>query len=398
MKRLLKKGSNIKVIYALQEFPKQYCKSIFLAGPTPRDENVQSWRPEAIKMLEEMGYDGVIFVPEQKGETFKDYDAQLEWETEGLNRADCILFWIPRDLETMPAFTTNVEFGEWFKSGKVVLGFPKDAPKNTYLEKKFKELQLPVSYTLKDTIKTAIELIGEGADRKDGETYIPSYIWNTPMFGNWYKAQLDVGNELRYAKLNYVFAMPKAKKVFFWVLGVHVWIKDEDRIKENEFLVSRTDTCDVLLYYKKPKLEDTIIILTREFRSPVNNSEGYIYELPGGSSIKPEDNIDVIHDEVKEELGIELTKDRFNLEESRQVMGTLSTHKSHLYSVELNDKDLNIIKEASKTTHGVIEDTELTYIEIKTLKEIMSNNLLDWANIGKILSILYKKDVNDWDL
>jgi hypothetical protein len=396
MRRLIKKGNyNMNIVYAGEEIPKRIIKSIFLAGPTPRSNNVKSWRVEALEILEKLNYDGTVFIPEARnGEKYPDYDEQINWESTMMNLCDCILFWIDRQMRTdfeMIGLTTNVEFGEWFKSGKVVLGFPKDAPKNTYLEKRFKELQLSTTYTLEDTIKNAVELIGEGADRKDGETYVPSYIFSTPMFQSWYKSQLEVGNELRYAKLNYVFAMPKAKKVFLWILGVHVWIKDEDRIKENEFLISRTDTCDVLLYYKKPKLEDTIIILTKEFRSPVNNSEGYIYELPGGSSIKPEENIDVIYDEVKEELGIDLVKNRFNFEESRQVMGTLSVHKSHLYSVELNDEDLNIIKEAAKTTHGVTEDTELTYIEIKTLKEIMSNNLLDWANIGKILNILYKK-------
>lgn len=39
-------------------------KSIFLAGPTPREEKVASWRVAAVKKLEELGFDGVVFVPE----------------------------------------------------------------------------------------------------------------------------------------------------------------------------------------------------------------------------------------------------------------------------------------------------------------------------------------------
>ena len=39
-------------------------KSIFLGGPTPREENVASWRTEACKILEEMQFDGVVYVPE----------------------------------------------------------------------------------------------------------------------------------------------------------------------------------------------------------------------------------------------------------------------------------------------------------------------------------------------
>ena len=43
---------------------KKGIKSIFLAGPTPRDGNVISWRIEACKILEKLGFDGIVYVPE----------------------------------------------------------------------------------------------------------------------------------------------------------------------------------------------------------------------------------------------------------------------------------------------------------------------------------------------
>lgn len=33
-------------------------KSIFIAGPTPRDGNVKSWRTTACEKLNELGFDG----------------------------------------------------------------------------------------------------------------------------------------------------------------------------------------------------------------------------------------------------------------------------------------------------------------------------------------------------
>ena len=39
-------------------------KSIFLAGPTPRSLDVETWRKEAIRILEELGFDGIVYVPE----------------------------------------------------------------------------------------------------------------------------------------------------------------------------------------------------------------------------------------------------------------------------------------------------------------------------------------------
>ncbi len=110
-------------------------KSIFLAGPTPRGENVDSWRTGACKTLEQIGFDGVVYVPENS--TWKpkeDYVDQAMWERIALTNATVILFWIPRKLPDMAAFTTNVEFGYWLHSGKVIYGRPNDASKIKYLD------------------------------------------------------------------------------------------------------------------------------------------------------------------------------------------------------------------------------------------------------------------------
>ena len=49
--------------YSDQEVIKEQ-KSIFLAGPTPRDVKILSWRIAAFKFLEENGFDGLVYVPE----------------------------------------------------------------------------------------------------------------------------------------------------------------------------------------------------------------------------------------------------------------------------------------------------------------------------------------------
>ncbi len=110
-------------------------KSIFLAGPTPRGKDVASWRVEAIKKLEELGFDGVVFVPEYSTWVPKEnYEDQANWEREALTEATVILFWIPRSFPNLPAFTTNVEFGYWLHSKKVIYGRPNGAPKTKYLD------------------------------------------------------------------------------------------------------------------------------------------------------------------------------------------------------------------------------------------------------------------------
>lgn len=55
----------MKVIYSDQKIvvPAGQ-KSIFLAGPTPRDQQTPSWRIEALTILDGLGFNGIVFVPE----------------------------------------------------------------------------------------------------------------------------------------------------------------------------------------------------------------------------------------------------------------------------------------------------------------------------------------------
>ena len=136
-------------------------KSIFLAGPTPRDEKTISWRPEAIEYLRKRNFDGIVYIPEDEFIRKNDYVDQVEWERKALMNATIIVFWIPRELEKMPAFTTNVEFGYWVakKAEKVVYGRPDDARKMKYLDWLYKkESNGEIFNTLEETINKAIEL------------------------------------------------------------------------------------------------------------------------------------------------------------------------------------------------------------------------------------------------
>ena len=109
-------------------------KSIFLAGPTPRSDKIKSWRIEACKILEDNNFDGIVYVPEYSNNTKFDFMDQVEWEREALLNASTIVFWVPRELRDMPAFTTNVEFGYYIHTGKILYGRPDNSEKNKYLD------------------------------------------------------------------------------------------------------------------------------------------------------------------------------------------------------------------------------------------------------------------------
>lgn len=76
----------LTVVYAREEGPATIAESMFLIGPTPRENGAHSWRTDAICLLEERGYDGVVFVPESRPDELGntrfevDYLEQVTWE------------------------------------------------------------------------------------------------------------------------------------------------------------------------------------------------------------------------------------------------------------------------------------------------------------------------------
>lgn len=141
--------------------------SIFLAGPSHRDwdayERDDHWRIEATYILEELGFPGTVFSPEPftvalPDET--DYELrkrQIAWEHQHLELATVVAFWVPRNMQTLPGLTTNIEFGEYLRSGKIILGYPPGAERMQYLDIRAQQHNVPIRHTLAETMKCAVE-------------------------------------------------------------------------------------------------------------------------------------------------------------------------------------------------------------------------------------------------
>ncbi len=380
----------MQIVYALEPVPANVTRSIFLAGPTPRSTDGKPWRQDAIKHLEDIGFeDGTVFVPEPRdGKWHREYDRQVQWEEDCLNAADVVLFWVPRDLETMPAMTTNIEWGAWAASGKVVLGYPEGTEKMSYMQHYADKWNIASSSTLTETLQSAIDFIGPGVERTGGERFVPMYVWKTPQFQSWYGSHKAAGNRLDGARVLFTFRPGNKKFVFMTILHVDVYIASEDRNKVNEFVVSRTDISSIVLWHDAPGPAE--VVLVREFRSPSNTKDSFIRELPGGSSAKPgQDPLQVAAEEVHEETGFFLDPSRLKVEVAKQLAGTLSSHKSHLFSAEVTAEEIAWFKSQKGIPHGNIADSEMTFIEVVTLDELLRNKVeVDWSTLGMILSVV----------
>jgi hypothetical protein len=199
-------------VYALESLPDPLKASLFLAGPTPRDLKTPSWRPEALRMLGELGYRGTVIVPEPRsGEWRHSYVDQTSWEAEMRARADLIAFWVPRELTHMPAFTTNIEFGEDYDSCRCLYGRPAEAPKTRYLDVRWLDVSGCGPYArLRDLLTECVSLLGDGVLRTGAERDVPLGVWRSPAFAAWYKSMRASGRALRSFQLRY--AVPQGKR------------------------------------------------------------------------------------------------------------------------------------------------------------------------------------------
>lgn len=378
----------MQIVYAHQPFPERFARALFLAGPSPRKPSHPDWRPAALAALRARGYADVVFVPmPESGHAMPSYDAQVEWEAAAIALSDCVLFWIPRDLETMPGFTTNVEWGRLESSGRVVLGFPPDAPKMRYLAHWAERWAAPIHHTLEATIGAALDHLGPGAERAGGERGVPLDVWRTDAFQGWYAAQRAAGNRLDGAEIHWVHRVgPDKKWLVFWALKVDVHVAAEGRNKSNELLIGRPDVSAVVLYERgAASVEATRVALVREFRACGRTRDGFVHELPGGSSFEPgEAAAAVAAEEVFEELGLRVDPTRLRLIASRQIGATLSPYVATVYAVALDEADLDAIA-ADTRPHGHTESSELTWAEVRTVGECLTTADLDWATLGMIL-------------
>jgi 8-oxo-dGTP pyrophosphatase MutT (NUDIX family) len=243
--------------------------------------------------------------------------------------------------------------------------------------------------SLSEMAAAILESLDRGAYRAGGERDVPLSIWRTDSFQRWYRAQMAAGNTLLAARLVWTFNIGSKKPVpLFWALHVSMHIGGEDRVKANEVVISRPDISTMTLYRPGPSIDETVVVLIREFRGPASTPDGLVHELPGGSGGEASE-LDQAIMEAEEEVGITIEPRRVRAYGGRQLAGTLSAHQAHLFAAEISDEELSRLRSLQSVPHGNASDTELTWTEIATFREVRQKRLVDWATIGMIAQVLF---------
>jgi ADP-ribose pyrophosphatase YjhB (NUDIX family) len=376
----------IITIYAGEQPPESWDACLLLGGSAPGGSSAATpWQPEVIALLRERWTGSgrlVVFVPELRSGARNDPDAELtDWYDHALDIADVVLFWWLDDTDPRLVSTS---LAAWNDSQRMVHGTPSHAPQSRYLVKYADGHAMSTAATLDGMVSTVLDKIGFGAPRTAGERDVPLPVWRTDSFQRWYSAQTSAGNILLGARQVWTFSTePRKRLLLYWALHVRVYVRAEGRIKSNEVVISRPDISVVALYHRGSTIDDTTIVLVREFRSPASTPDGLVHELPGGSGIAKEDVLDQAVRETEEETGFAIDVQRIRAHGSRQLAATLSAHHAHLFAAEITGVELARLRTIQSTPHGA-GDSELTWVEITTFSEIRENRLVDWATLGMI--------------
>jgi len=366
-------------VYPGQQPPGSWDACVLVEGSASR-------QAEVIVLLER-GWTGdgrlVVFAAGPPGRTGDDVAGLAGWYDLAFGIADVLMRWWPDE----EAGSVRGSLAAWNDRQRVVHGVPPDAPHSRYLLEYADSHGLPAAVTLPGMVSLALGKIGSGSRRTSGEREVPLPVWQAESFQRWYSAQVSAGNTLLGARQVWTFSAGSRQPVLlYWALQVRVHVRAEDRVKSNEVVISRPDISVMALYRRGTTIDDTAVVLVREFRSPAVTPDGFVHELPGGSGDSG-DALGQAITETEEETGLAIDVRRIRAYGSRQLAATVSAHHAHLFSAELTDDELARLRTTQATPHGA-GDTERTWTEVTTFAEIRRNRLVDWATLGMITEAL----------
>lgn len=347
------------------------------------------WRTDLVKSLQrQWSADGrLVVIFQNAGDTTIGDDPRMpdRWSNHVVDAADVAAYWWPADTDPRLMRAT---LKAWHDGRPVIYGASSELMRDAQAQRYFDYRSVSVVTSLSEMAATIMERLGPGIQRFGGERDVPLSVWRTDSFQRWYSAQVAAGNTLLAARLVWTFNIGRHELTpLFWALHVKMHIGSENRAKANEVVISRPDISVITLYCPRPRIDETVIVLIREFRSPASTPDGLVHELPGGSG-EEVSKLEQAITEAKEEIGLTIEPRRVSAYGGRQLAATVSAHQAHLFAAEISNEELSWLRSRLSVSHGSTRETELTWTEITTFREIRQKRLVDWATFGMISQVL----------
>jgi 8-oxo-dGTP pyrophosphatase MutT (NUDIX family) len=386
-------AGEVITLHGGQQPPESWDACVFIGGSMPAPgPSAVSWQREVIELLQErwMGEGQLAVFVHEPGICAHGVasDEFIDWCRRASDVADVVMFWWPDDTD-LRLMCTNL--AAWNDNHRAVHGTPSETTVSSYLIHYADTHAISTVSTLTELVSTALDKIGTGARRTAGEREVPLTVWRTDSFQRWYSAQTAAGNTLLGARQVWTFsAGPDQRFLLYWALHVRMYVRAEDRVKTNEVVISRPDISVMALYQHGATIDETIVVLVREFRSSASTPDGMVHELPSGSTAGETGVLDQAVRETEEETGLAIDVQRVRAHGSRQLVATVSAHHAHLFAAEITSEELSRLRASQATPHGD-GGTERTWPEITTFSELRKNRLVDWATLGMIAEAVFDR-------
>ncbi|WP_051368026.1 NUDIX domain-containing protein [Hamadaea tsunoensis] len=380
---------DVVVVRPGRSIPDWWHASVLLAGPATGRGPMLPWQNDAVAALRrQWSAPGrlVIFVPQVPAADYSRVD-ETAWLDTRAAHADVILFWLAADARPQSRSVSHILWGSSETTGRVVLGVPGNGQHETYLKGRAERRGIPLASTLEESVHNALVMVGNGARREGSHRDIPLPLWRTASFRHWLASVETAGHTLEGAEVAWSVRPSPSAGVFLWAVKPRITVRGEDRVKENEFVLGRTDSVCVVAYRPHDDPGKTEVVLVREFRSPAVTGDGYVHELPGGSHPGSASPVEAAQAELAEETGLRVDVGRLRRHGVRQPVGALTAHRQHLFSVELTEEELDGVRTPGRT-FGLAADGERTTVEVRPYGEILADELVDWTTLGQIAAIV----------
>jgi hypothetical protein len=178
------------------------------------------------------------------------------------------------------------------------------------------------------------------------------------------------------------------KPVFYYALRVDVHVAAERR-SQRGIVLARPDVVAAILFKKGKTLEDSTVVLARNFQASVSNAVGYVYQLPGGIYLPPPAP-DLVVKECIEKIGLTIDPARVRFQGTRQLLATMSSHAALLFGVEMTDAELKWLRDKKERgdNFSTGQNGEQIFVELCRVGDILKRGLVDWSTLGQVLAVV----------